>query len=72
MPDKIDAVLRKRAKNTGKSLNEVTIEALAKGSGVAIDSMFDDLDWFLGKRSLDSASFDTAEKWLGKLPKDIQ
>jgi hypothetical protein len=30
----LDAALRRRAKEQGKSLNEVTIEALARGTGM--------------------------------------
>jgi len=31
----VDAALRRRAREQGKSLNEVTIEALARGAGVS-------------------------------------
>ena len=34
IPEGIDAVLRRRAREQGKSLNEVTIEALARGAGL--------------------------------------
>jgi hypothetical protein len=71
IPPKVDQVLRKRAKNTGKSLNEVALEALAKGSGVTPNATFDDLDWFIGKQSLDT-DFDKAIKWLDSLPKDLE
>lgn len=34
VPHSLDAALRRRAREQGKSLNEVAIEALAKGAGV--------------------------------------
>jgi hypothetical protein len=34
IPKKVDQVLRKRAKEQGKSLNDITVEALAVGAGV--------------------------------------
>jgi len=72
IPSKVDQALRKRAKKTGKSLNEVVLEALAKGTGVTPEAVFDDLDWFIGSHSLDGKSFDEAEEWLDSLPKDIE
>ncbi|HZH02447.1 MAG TPA: hypothetical protein VEY30_01605 [Myxococcaceae bacterium] len=35
VPPELDAELRRKAKDEGKSLNEVTVEALAKGLGYA-------------------------------------
>jgi hypothetical protein len=35
IPPVVDAAIRKRARATGKSLNEVVVEALAEGAGVA-------------------------------------
>jgi hypothetical protein len=34
VPKSLDAALRRSAKEQGKSLNEVTIEALARGTGM--------------------------------------
>ena len=34
VPNSLDAVLRRRAREQGKSLNEVAIEALARGAGL--------------------------------------
>lgn len=34
IPDILDATLRRSAREQGKSLNEVTIEALARGAGL--------------------------------------
>jgi len=35
VPDTLDEALRRAARERGKSLNEVAIEALARGAGVA-------------------------------------
>lgn len=34
IPGSLDAALRRKAREQGKSLNEVTVEALARGAGV--------------------------------------
>ncbi|MGH9513454.1 MAG: hypothetical protein ACRD2U_15090 [Terriglobales bacterium] len=34
VPGHLDAALRRKARDQGKSLNDVTIEALARGAGV--------------------------------------
>jgi hypothetical protein len=34
VPNSLDAVLRRRAREQGKSLNEVAVEALARGAGI--------------------------------------
>ncbi len=68
VPSRVDLVLRKRAKKTGRSLNDVALEALAKGSGVVPDASFDDLDWFIGGKTLDDKAFDDAMTWLDNLP----
>jgi hypothetical protein len=70
IPPKLDSVLRRRAQKTGKSLNEVVIDVLTKGAGVALDASFDDLDWFIGNKSLNE-SFGESLEWLDKVPKDI-
>jgi hypothetical protein len=72
IPPKLDNELRKRAKNTGKSLNEVSIEALAKGVGLSVDSkVFTDLDWFIGSKAKTDTSFEQSQKWLDELPNDL-
>lgn len=37
VPDPLDEALRRKAREQGKSLNEVAIEALARGTGVTED-----------------------------------
>ncbi len=71
IPPKVDQSLRTRARETGKSLNDIAIEALTKGSGVAVGVTFDDLDWFIGGKSLNS-SFDKSMDWLDSAPKEIK
>jgi len=70
IPPKVDQALRKRSQKTGKSLNEVVIEALTKGAGMTPDATFNDLDWFVGSMQTDS-KFDEAMSWLDSLPQDI-
>ena len=38
VPNVLDAALRRRAREQGKSLNEVVIEALAMGAGISGES----------------------------------
>lgn len=72
IPFKLDKTLRMRAKKSGKSLNEVVLESLAKGAGVDMGTeAFHDLDWFIGSHSLDSESLDEAMEWLDSLPKEL-
>ncbi len=71
IPPKLDTTLRRRAQKTGKSLNEVLIEVLAIGAGVSPDANFDDLDWFVGNKSLDE-SFSEAIDWLDAAPKEMR
>lgn len=37
IPESLDAALRRRAQQQGRSLNEVAIEALARGAGITGD-----------------------------------
>lgn len=70
IPTKLDQALRQKSKATGKSLNEVVITALEKGAGISPNNKFDDLDWFIGSKSL-SNSFDEDMEWLNSVPKEI-
>lgn len=71
IPQKLDKTLRRRAKTSGKSLNEVVLESLAKGAGVDITTQtFHDLDWFVGAMKHDP-DFDEALRWLESLPKEM-
>jgi hypothetical protein len=46
------------------------IAALEKGAGVSPHSSFDDLDWFIGGKTLNS-SFEEDIEWLNSVPKEI-
>jgi hypothetical protein len=59
VPPAVDAALRKRARVTGKSLNQVVIEALAEGVGVNLLRKRRNLDDIAGTWIEDKA-FDEA------------
>jgi len=49
IPRDVDAALRQRAKQEGKSLNQIALEALSRGLGTAQSpSKFHDLDFVIG------------------------
>jgi hypothetical protein len=49
IPDRVDRVLRRRARETGKSFNQVAVEALSDGAGEG--ELHDDLDFMIGSMS---------------------
>ena len=60
VPARVDRSLRQKSKQSGQSLNEAAIEALAKGLGLAEERMrFHDLDPLAGTWAEDPA-FDAA------------
>jgi hypothetical protein len=48
IPQPVDRYLRKRAKISGKSLNQVIIDELSEKAGITKGSLVDSLDWFIG------------------------
>lgn len=48
VPEGVDKALRQRAARLSKSLNEVALEALARGAGVAEETEHHDLDFLFG------------------------
>ena len=49
IPGKINSKIRKKAKEEGKSLNKVVIEALSRGLGLTdVPCQYDDLDDLVG------------------------
>lgn len=71
IPRKLDETLRLQATKSGKSLNQVLLESLAKGAGVDIkDATFNDLDWFVGSNKPDPSTTKALE-WLDSLPREI-
>ena len=73
-PPKIDKRLRVRAKQAGKSLNEVVVQALAKDTGInPNETIYHDLDWLKGSMSEPEAKqWNEAMKWLDSAPKEIK
>jgi hypothetical protein len=53
IPPKVDRYLRKRARLSGKSLNEVVVAELSASAGVSKEGLAGSLDWFIGSGSLD-------------------
>ena len=49
VPERVDRVLRRRARETGKSFNRVLVEALTDGAGEG--GVHDDLDFMIGSLS---------------------
>ena len=71
IPPQLDKKLRQQSEITGKSLNELSIESMMVGLGIAKDQKkFSDLDWFVGSLPKDN-KFDDSLKWLDSLPKDL-
>ena len=59
VPARIDSCLRKRAREEGKSLNQIALEALRRGSGLKEGILHHDLDDLAGTWKEDAA-FDAA------------
>lgn len=74
IPSKIDHRLRVQAKQSGKSLNEIVVQTLAKGTGVEPnEKVYHDLDWFKGSLSeKEVRQWEESMKWLDSAPKEIK
>ncbi len=59
VPAQIDSQLRRRAREEGKSLNQITLDALRRGSGLKEEIVHHDLDGLAGTWKEDAA-FDAA------------
>ena len=67
IPLKLDQHLREVAKNTHKSLNEVSLDVLHRGSGLdAEPTVYNDLDFLVGSWQEDKA-FDEALKLQNRI-----
>ena len=55
VPADVDCALRRQAQAEGRSLNEVALEALRRGAGVAEPAAQDDLDALIGSWREDAA-----------------
>ena len=54
VPQHVDRALRRRAKQSGKSFNQVVVDALGEGAGER-RPVFDDLDFMIGSMSKSEA-----------------
>jgi hypothetical protein len=71
VPERADLVLRETAARERKSLNEVAVEALARGAGVSGEPVrYDDLDDLAGK-GVKSPAFDRMLKEMDTIDKDL-
>ena len=71
VPDRVDAALRRKARDEGKSLNQVTIEALAAAAGVAEKPvLYHDLDTLAGTWQADP-EFDAAVEEQKQIDRDL-
>lgn len=57
VPPATDRRLRKLAKISGKSLNQVVIDSLDEKSAHGKKTLLDSLDWFIGSNSIDGATY---------------
>lgn len=61
IPEPVDRYLRKLAKISGKSLNQVVIEELSEKVSDSKTTLVDSLDWFIGS-GIDQATLDALEE----------
>ncbi|HXD53846.1 MAG TPA: hypothetical protein VN618_03750 [Solirubrobacteraceae bacterium] len=64
----LDAELRREARETGRTLNAVVVQALESAKLAPTRSEHDDLDWFIGHVPEPSAEEADAQAWLDALP----
>ena len=62
IPEQVDKYLRKRAKLSGQSLNQVVIDELSEKAGVSSLSLIDSLDWFIGNSSIETETTTALEE----------
>jgi hypothetical protein len=63
IPEALDEVLQAKAKASGKSVNEIAIEALYQVAGIeAPPTVHHDLDWFFGGNCIDDQSLKAIEQ----------
>lgn len=69
--ERLDAELRREAGATGRSLNAVVVETLELAK-LRTNEVHDDLDWFVGSASRDSArEQEEAQDWLDAAPAEL-
>lgn len=71
IPEKINTKIRKKAKEEGKSLNKVVIEALSCGLGLTdVPHQYNDLDDLIGTW-VEDPEFDAAVKAMDQVDPDL-
>lgn len=71
VPDRLDALLRSRARKEHKSLNTVAIETLERGLGVADEELeFHDMDDLIGTW-IEDPGFDAAVKSMDVIDEEL-
>ena len=71
IPPEVDRVIRKRAKQSGKSFNQTVVDLLSLQSfGTLEPPAEDNFDWLYGVNTLDEA-FDEAIADLSKIDKTL-
>ena len=71
IPGKINSKIRKKAKEEGKSLNKVVIEALSRGLGLTEEPhQYNDLDDLVGTW-VEDPEFDAAIKAMDQIDPDL-
>lgn len=66
VPARIDSCLRRRAREEGRSLNQIALDALRRGSGLKEEIVHHDLDDLAGTWKNDAA-FDAAIRTQDKI-----
>ncbi|MGI8965275.1 MAG: hypothetical protein ACR2H1_04205 [Limisphaerales bacterium] len=66
VPARIDSCLRRRAREEGRSLNQIALDALRRGSGLKEEIVHHDLDDLAGTWKNDAA-FDAAIRAQDKI-----
>lgn len=72
VPPQLDRVLKKRAKQSGKSFNQTVIETLSQQTfgKPSVPKDEDNLDWLFGKGKLDKGFYEAMEDF-SKIDKEL-
>lgn len=69
VPPELDQKLRDESRRTGRSINAIVVETLARVK-LPKGPPYHDLDWFIGSSNFDDTEQDALE-WLDSLPRDL-
>ena len=71
IPEPVDRVIRKRSKQSGRSLNQTVVDLLSMQTfGTTEIDKDDNFDWLYNKKTLDD-SYDEAIKDISKIDKGL-